>query len=361
MPLLPARTSRRARIHCCQRGHGYARNLRAFGALPRTTHALVQGILTVFDVVVVAYVLVFFVLNVAFLALSRKQVGRELREEHVRPALDRQRAKFSPLITLLVPAYNEEVTIVESIKSLLRLNYTAFEIVICNDESKDKTVEVLLKHFHFVRTESQYNDHLHSAKIRGFLRGARGPSTRASPACPHRQGERRKGRRPQHRDQHRAGRLRDEHGRRQPARSGRAPPRVTSHCGGPRGDRGGRSAGRHLERLARRGRPGRRDAPSRQVDREVSDCRVRALLYAGARRLRSVSIPPRALGCRSRSCAGISCSPSAAFSRRACARALASSTAARAPTPSARTWRSSSVSTGTFSTGDAPGSVENVK
>jgi cellulose synthase/poly-beta-1,6-N-acetylglucosamine synthase-like glycosyltransferase len=140
----------------------------------------IQGLLTVFDVAVVAYVLVFFVLNVVFLALSRWRVGRELRDEHVRPALERQDARFAPTITLLVPAYNEEVTIVESIKSLLRLNYPSFEIVICNDGSKDKTVEVLLKHFHFVRTDLEYNDHLHSARIVAFyeVRGALPPGLR---------------------------------------------------------------------------------------------------------------------------------------------------------------------------------------
>lgn len=127
-----------------------------------------QAILCVFDVTVVGYVLVFFIVNVVFLGLSLRQVGRDLREERVRPAVDRQGAKFSPSITLLVPAYNEEVTIVESISSLLRLNYPSFEIVICNDGSKDKTVEVLLKHFHFVRTELEYNDHLQAQKIEAF-------------------------------------------------------------------------------------------------------------------------------------------------------------------------------------------------
>jgi cellulose synthase/poly-beta-1,6-N-acetylglucosamine synthase-like glycosyltransferase len=136
-----------------------------------------QGILSVFDATVVAYVLVFFALNVGFLVLSLRHVARDLREERVRPALDRQRAKFSPSITLLVPAYNEEVTIVESISSLLRLNYPSFEIVICNDGSKDKTVEVLLKHFHFVRTELEYHDHLATQKIQAFyeVRGALPP------------------------------------------------------------------------------------------------------------------------------------------------------------------------------------------
>lgn len=52
-------------------------------------------------------------------------------------------------ISLLVPAYNEEVTIVDSIHSLLELDYRLYEIIIVDDGSKDKTVERLLEAFPF--------------------------------------------------------------------------------------------------------------------------------------------------------------------------------------------------------------------
>ncbi|HEY2513381.1 MAG TPA: glycosyltransferase [Polyangiaceae bacterium] len=127
-----------------------------------------QLLVSVLDACVVGYVSLFFLINAGFLAISFYFVSRDLRKEHVRPALDAEKMRFAPRITLLVPAYNEEVTISESIRSLLRLRYPSFEIVICNDGSKDKTVEVLLKTFHFVRTELEYNDRLHCAKIRAF-------------------------------------------------------------------------------------------------------------------------------------------------------------------------------------------------
>jgi cellulose synthase/poly-beta-1,6-N-acetylglucosamine synthase-like glycosyltransferase len=127
-----------------------------------------QSLVSILDVLVVGYVGVFFLINASFLAISLYFVSRDLRKEHVRPALDAEKMRFAPRITLLVPAYNEEVTIVESIRSLLRLRYPSFEIVICNDGSKDKTVEVLLRAFRFVRTELEYNDVLHCAKIRAF-------------------------------------------------------------------------------------------------------------------------------------------------------------------------------------------------
>ncbi len=50
-------------------------------------------------------------------------------------------------ISILVPAYNEEETIVENIKSLIALNYPTFEVVVINDGSKDKTLENIIKAF----------------------------------------------------------------------------------------------------------------------------------------------------------------------------------------------------------------------
>ena len=135
---------------------------------------IVSSLLTILDGLVVGYVLVFFAINIVFVGLSLRSIRKDLAGEDVRPAMGRVRDRFLPTITLLVPAYNEEVTICDSINSLLRLRYPSFEIVICNDGSKDKTVDVLLRQFHFVRTEIDYNDQLASASIKGFYE-VRGP------------------------------------------------------------------------------------------------------------------------------------------------------------------------------------------
>lgn len=130
--------------------------------------------LTALDTLIVAYVACFFAINLVFVAMSMRRIGGELADEHVRPAMERGKDRFLPQVTLLVPAYNEEVTICESIRSLLRLRYPSFEIVICNDGSKDRTVAELLRAFHFVRTELDYDDQLATAPIRGFYE-VRGP------------------------------------------------------------------------------------------------------------------------------------------------------------------------------------------
>lgn len=128
----------------------------------------VTTLLVVLDAVVVTYMVVFFAINLTFVIMSLRRIGGLLSAEHVSPALGKEKDRFLPHITLLVPAYNEEVTICESVRSLLRLRYPSFEIVICNDGSKDRTVEELLRAFHFVRTEFEYDEQLASATIRGF-------------------------------------------------------------------------------------------------------------------------------------------------------------------------------------------------
>ena len=47
-------------------------------------------------------------------------------------------------ITIVVPAYNEEVTVVETVKSLLMLDYKLYEIIVVDDGSKDTTSQKMI-------------------------------------------------------------------------------------------------------------------------------------------------------------------------------------------------------------------------
>lgn len=51
-------------------------------------------------------------------------------------------------VTIIVPAYNEEVTVVDTVRSLLALDYTTYEIVVVDDGSRDRTAQALIDAFH---------------------------------------------------------------------------------------------------------------------------------------------------------------------------------------------------------------------
>lgn len=57
-------------------------------------------------------------------------------------------AFYSKPVSLLVPAYNEEVGVVDTVYSLLNLRYPQTEIIIINDGSTDRTLVTVIEHFH---------------------------------------------------------------------------------------------------------------------------------------------------------------------------------------------------------------------
>lgn len=60
---------------------------------------------------------------------------------------------FHRPLSILVPAHNEEKTIVSSVKSLLALRYPEYEVIVINDGSIDATLEQLIDEFRLVRID----------------------------------------------------------------------------------------------------------------------------------------------------------------------------------------------------------------
>ncbi|MBO4593371.1 MAG: glycosyltransferase family 2 protein [Bacteroidaceae bacterium] len=63
---------------------------------------------------------------------------------------------FTPGVSIVAPAYNEEVTVVDNVHSLLAQDYPNFEVIIVNDGSKDKTLEKLIENFELVEVPYEY-------------------------------------------------------------------------------------------------------------------------------------------------------------------------------------------------------------
>jgi cellulose synthase/poly-beta-1,6-N-acetylglucosamine synthase-like glycosyltransferase/spore germination protein YaaH/peptidoglycan/xylan/chitin deacetylase (PgdA/CDA1 family) len=57
----------------------------------------------------------------------------------------------SPLVSIIIPAYNEQINAVRTIKSLLVQNYPNLEIIFVDDGSKDDTYQVVKKTFEYIK------------------------------------------------------------------------------------------------------------------------------------------------------------------------------------------------------------------
>jgi cellulose synthase/poly-beta-1,6-N-acetylglucosamine synthase-like glycosyltransferase len=87
----------------------------------------------------------------------------------------RRYADEAPGIALLAPAFNEELTIVESINSLLALHYPDFEVIVINDGSKDSTLATVIEHFGLERVERYHDVRVRHQPIRGLYATPRLP------------------------------------------------------------------------------------------------------------------------------------------------------------------------------------------
>lgn len=73
-------------------------------------------------------------------------------------------------ISIIAPAYNEELSIIDSVNSLLNLNYPQYEVIVVNDGSKDKTLQKLIEYFKLERKNLIVSQKLPTMHVRGVYR-----------------------------------------------------------------------------------------------------------------------------------------------------------------------------------------------
>lgn len=116
-------------------------------ALPKgETYYAMQANLTLAEIIyhasdfLTALFVVFLVLGFLRLGFMYYLMVKEKRLERRRnyPALTKDNA---PHVSIIVPAYNEEVNCVRTVETLLREDYPSFDIIFVDDGSKDHTLE----------------------------------------------------------------------------------------------------------------------------------------------------------------------------------------------------------------------------
>lgn len=80
------------------------------------------------------------------------------------------KSPYTPGVSIIAPAYNEERIIVNNVRSLLAQDYPTFEVIIVNDGSKDKTLDLLIENFQLVEVPFAYVEHIHTKPFRRLLK-----------------------------------------------------------------------------------------------------------------------------------------------------------------------------------------------
>lgn len=112
--------------------------------------------------VMLSYVFLAFFSALEMKSYMRKNSFIDYRDILVSP--------HAPSVSILAPAFNEEETIVDNVKSIMSLHYGNFEVIIINDGSKDSSLEKLINAYDLVKVDFCVNHQIKTKKLRGIYK-----------------------------------------------------------------------------------------------------------------------------------------------------------------------------------------------
>ncbi|MEN8788008.1 MAG: glycosyltransferase family 2 protein, partial [Flavobacteriaceae bacterium] len=127
-------------------------------------------ILDYINIVFLVFTVVLFSL---FSIMGYLSTRNSLHYKHKNSFGDLSKVMASPLapgITIIAPAFNEGLTIVENIRSLLSLQYVNYEVMVVNDGSKDDTLQKMIDAYDLVKVERDIDPNWPCKPIRGVYK-----------------------------------------------------------------------------------------------------------------------------------------------------------------------------------------------
>ncbi len=122
----------------------------------------------------VLFLAVFLVVNVVYLLMDLLAATFMLRRDYAHPGENRLAEPANqPGITVVVPAYNEQDIVEDTVWSLLKLNYSAFEVLGVDDGSTDDTLPILEETFDLEPVPDVYREQLGTEPVREIYRSKR--------------------------------------------------------------------------------------------------------------------------------------------------------------------------------------------
>ncbi|WP_312372597.1 glycosyltransferase family 2 protein [Lachnoclostridium sp.] len=130
----------------------------------------IKQIVTGFNYIVFYYVLAINTIYFMQLIMSAFGLYDYIRKMHYSDYKKYTTSVNMIPISVLVPAYNEENTIVDNIKSLLALNYPSFEVIVINDGSQDNTFHKIVEAYNLKEISQPVRHLIKTKSVKGIYK-----------------------------------------------------------------------------------------------------------------------------------------------------------------------------------------------
>lgn len=127
-----------------------------------------RTILEIIEVFFVSYLIGYAIILMSSIILGSVSIYERKRKKELNNIINYDK---DLKISIIVPAYNEEITIIETIESLVNVNYKDYEIIIVDDESEDNTSEKVIKHCNLQKIERFIINKIKTKPIKSIYEG----------------------------------------------------------------------------------------------------------------------------------------------------------------------------------------------
>lgn len=121
-----------------------------------------------------AFLAVFSYIILSF--ISVKETIEYLKKNNFVNYKDILSSPMSPTISVIAPAYNESLNVVENVRSLLSNHYVNYNVIIVNDGSKDNSLELLIEAYDLEKVDYLINEKLKTKPLRAGVFKSKNPA-----------------------------------------------------------------------------------------------------------------------------------------------------------------------------------------
>jgi cellulose synthase/poly-beta-1,6-N-acetylglucosamine synthase-like glycosyltransferase len=127
----------------------------------------IDSVFQVIAWIALAYFVVLSIAYLTFTVIAWSRLAAYRRARAYAPLDETFTSPFTPPVSVLLPAHNEEAGIVSSVSSLLALHYPRHEVIVINDGSTDRTLQRLREAFELVPAREALRARIATARVLG--------------------------------------------------------------------------------------------------------------------------------------------------------------------------------------------------
>jgi cellulose synthase/poly-beta-1,6-N-acetylglucosamine synthase-like glycosyltransferase len=134
----------------------------------RSARLFLDDWITVFNLIVLSYFFLGNGIYTVLMLLSLRATWVRTRQMSYQGLDALRQSPLTPPVTIVIPAWNEQDVILNSVRSALQVDYPDSQVIVVDDGSTDMTIDRLVQAYGLMEMDGPYHHNIPTARIRAF-------------------------------------------------------------------------------------------------------------------------------------------------------------------------------------------------